>query len=371
MRSPALCSSSLLLILAASLLSACSRPAVDTTEVVRPVRVMEVALEGTESTESFAAQIEPRFSAQLSFQVGGKLVARLVDVGDRVKKGQVLARIDPQDLKLGVQAAQAGLDTATKEFQQARVDLDRFKALFEQNFISQAEFGRRTLAFEAAQSRYTQAKAQFSAQSNQNQYSELRAPNDGVIAQVLLDAGQVVAPGQPVLQWAQESAIQARIAVPERKVSGLSIGQQAKLVLWSGKEPLTAKIRDIAPLADPVTRTFAVLLDVNDPAHQVRLGMSATVHFNTEGQGQAFKLPIASLVASHTGAYVWVFDEQAGTVAKRVLTPYDVSDSTFLVKEGLKPGELVVTAGTHVLNEGQKVRRFIETQDLVKQAVKP
>ena len=226
-------------------------------------------------------------------------------------------------------------------------------------------------AFEAAQSRYTQAKAQFSAQSNQNQYSELRAPNDGVIAQVLLDAGQVVAPGQPVLQWAQESAIQARIAVPERKVSGLSIGQQAKLVLWSGKEPLTAKIRDIAPLADPVTRTFAVLLDVNDPAHQVRLGMSATVHFNTEGQGQAFKLPIASLVASHTGAYVWVFDEQAGTVAKRVLTPYDVSDSTFLVKEGLKPGELVVTAGTHVLNEGQKVRRFIETQDLVKQAVKP
>ena len=117
MRSPALCSSSLLLILAASLLSACSRPAVDTTEVVRPVRVMEVALEGTESTESFAAQIEPRFSAQLSFQVGGKLVARLVDVGDRVKKGQVLARIDPQDLKLGVQAAQAGLDTAAKEFQ--------------------------------------------------------------------------------------------------------------------------------------------------------------------------------------------------------------------------------------------------------------
>lgn len=351
-------------------LTACSRPDIDTSELIRPVRVVELSASATSSIESFAGQIQPRFDSSLSFQVGGKLIARSAEVGQRVKKGQVLAKIDPQDLRLAVQAAQAQLDAANLEFVQVQTDLERFKKLRAENFISQAELDRRQLALDAASSRLKQARAQFNVQSNQNQYGELRAPNDGVIARVFAEVGQVVAPGQAVVQWANENAVEVGIAVPESKVAELKPGQKARVELWSGEKALVAKIREISPLADPVTRAFEVHLDVDDPNRVARFGMSATVVFEHALQDQSFKLPITALVAEHTGAYVWVFDEANGVVNKRKVEPHDVSESAFLVKSGLKNGELIVTAGTHVLTEGQKVRRFIETKDLAPSAAK-
>jgi len=348
------------------LLAACSRGEIDTSEVIRPVRVMELQSSGSTFEESFPGQIEPRYQASLSFQVGGKLVSRLVDVGDRVKKGQVLAKLDPKDLGLALQAAQAQYDAAATEHAQLKTDLDRAKTLKQQNFISQAEFDRRQLALDAASSRLSQARAQLSTQSNQRQYGDLRAPNDGVISAVYAEAGQVMAPGQAVVQYANENEVQVSMAVPESRVADIQLGQTASVLLWSGKESLNAKVREVSPVADPVTRTFAVLLDVTDPGKSARFGMSATVQFSKAAQSNAFKLPISALVAEHTGAFVWVFDETQGVVNKRVVQPHDVSESDFLVKDGLKNGELIVTAGTHVLNEGQKVRRFIETSDLAK-----
>ncbi|HEY1058485.1 MAG TPA: efflux RND transporter periplasmic adaptor subunit [Limnobacter sp.] len=349
-------------------LTACSRSAPDTSEVIRPVRVMALKADGTESEDTFPAQIEPRYSASLSFQVGGRLIARLADVGDRVKKGQVLARVDPQDLKLALQAAQAQFAAANTEYLQNKTDLARFKTLREQNFISQAELDRRQLALDAAESRLTQARAQLNVQQNQAQYSELKAPNDGVISQVLLDAGQVVAPGQPVLQWANEKAVQVRMAVPEGRVKDIRDGQVAVVDLWSIRQQLKATVREVGPVADPITRTYPVYLDLTQSAPDARFGMSATVRFAARNPDVAFKLPVAALVAEATGAFVWVFDEAKGEVHRRPVKPYDVNETSFLVKDGLKDGELVVTAGTHTLSEGQKARRFIETADLAKKA---
>jgi membrane fusion protein, multidrug efflux system len=348
------------------LLAACSRPEIDTTEVIRPVRVMELQAGASTLEESFPGQIEPRYQARLSFQVGGKLTARLVDVGDKVTKGQVLAKIDPQDLSLALQAAQAQFDAATTEHAQLKTDLERAKTLKQQNFISQAELDRRQLAFDAASSRLSQARAQLSTQANQRQYGDLRAPGQGVISAVYAEAGQVLAPGQAVVEWADENDVQVSMAVPENRVSEIKTGQEARVQLWSGQQALNAKVREVSPVADPVTRTFAVLLDVTDPSRISRFGMSATVEFSKAAESTAFKLPISALVAEHTGAFVWVFDEEQGVVNKRVVQPYEVSESEFLVKDGLSNGELIVTAGTHVLNEGQKVRRFIETSDLSK-----
>ena len=348
------------------LLAACSRPEIDTSEVIRPVRVLALQAAGSTFEESFPGQIEPRIQARLSFQVGGKLTARLVEVGDKVKKGQVLAKIDPQDLSLALQAAQAQFDAAAAEQAQLKTDLERAKTLKQQNFVSQAELDRRQLALDAASSRLSQARAQLSTQANQRQYGDLRAPGSGVISSVYAEVGQVMAPGQAVVQWADENEVQVSMAVPESRVSDLKPGQEARVLLWSGKQALNAKVREVSPVADPVTRTFAVLLDVDDPLKLSRFGMSATVEFTKESKSNAFKLPISALVAEHTGAFVWVFDEQQGVVNKRVVQPYAVSESDFLVKEGLNNGDLIVTAGTHVLNEGQKVRRFVETSDLSK-----
>ncbi|HEX4856767.1 MAG TPA: efflux RND transporter periplasmic adaptor subunit, partial [Limnobacter sp.] len=295
-------------------LSACSRPEIDTSEIVRPVRVMQLRTAGSMSEDSFSGQLEPRLQANLSFQVGGKLVARLVDVGDQVVKGQVLARLDPQDLGLAVQAAQAQFDAASLEYAQLASDLERAKKLKQQNFISQAELDRRQLALDAAGSRVTQAKSQLNAQTNQRQYGELRAPNPGVVSKVFAEAGQVVPAGQPVVQWANENEVQVAIAVPESKVSDIRTGQPASVVLWSGQKTLNAKEREIAPLADPVTRTFAVLLDLEDTEKQGRFGMSATVKFSKPGQDGIFRLPVSALVAEPAGAFVWIFDEAKGVV---------------------------------------------------------
>lgn len=346
------------------LLVSCSRPEIDTSEIIRPVRVIELQSSGSTFQESFPGKIEPRFQADLSFQVGGKLINRLVDVGDRVEKGQVLAKLDPQDLGLALQAAQAQFDAAATEQAQLKTDLARAKTLKQQNFISQAELDRRQLALDAATSRLSQARAQLNVQSNQRQYGDLRAPGNGVISMVYAQAGQVVPAGQPVVQWANENEVQVSMAVPESRVADLKVGQDANVLLWSGKNALEAKVREISPVANPLTRTFDVLLDVNDSQKLSRFGMSATVQFSKAAQPNAFKLPISALVAEQTGAFVWIFDETQGVVSKRVVQPYAVSESDFLVKEGLNNGELIVTAGTHVLNDGQKVRRFIETSDL-------
>ncbi|HEX4879421.1 MAG TPA: efflux RND transporter periplasmic adaptor subunit [Limnobacter sp.] len=346
--------------LACLILAACSRPGIDTSELVRPVRVMALTPGEESRLESFPAQLEPRFQARLSFQVGGKLIERAVEVGDRVTKGQALARIDPQDLALGLRAAQAQLDAASAELAQAKTDLERAQALKGQNFVSQAEVDRRQLAFDAANSRLTQAQSQLNVQRNQSGYATLRAPEDGVISAVYLDAGQVLAPGQAVLAWAKESAVQAVFSVPEGRVKDIQPGMKGMLELWSGGKPIEAHVREVSPVADPLTRTYSVHMDLRAPGPEARFGMSATVHFTQAGDESSFALPISALVASHTGAYVWVFDEQQGVVNKRVVQPHNVSESAFLVKEGLRAGELVVTAGTHVLNEGQKVRRFIE-----------
>ncbi|HEX4918429.1 MAG TPA: efflux RND transporter periplasmic adaptor subunit [Limnobacter sp.] len=342
------------------ILAACSRPEIDTSEVIRPVRVMELSSGSAEQVESFPAQLEPRHQAKLSFQVGGKLLERSVDVGDRVSKGQALAQIDPQDLALSLRSAQAQLDAAIADLAQAKTDLERTKSLKSQNFVSQAELDRRQLAFDAASSRHAQAQAQLNVQRNQSAYATLRAPGDGVISAVYLDAGQVLAAGQAVLAWANESTVQATFAVPEGRVQGIKPGMKAQVALWSGGKVLEALVREVSPMADPLTRTYSVHADLVSPGPEVRFGMSATIQFSKVGDESSFSLPISALVAEHTGAYVWVFDEAQGVVNKRAVQPHDVSESSFLVNEGLKSGELVVIAGTHVLNEGQKVRRFIE-----------
>jgi len=348
------------------MLGACSRPDVDTTELIRPVRVMELKTSGSTFEESFSGQVQPRFHADLSFQVGGRLAKRSANVGDRVGKNEILATLDPVDLQQALQAAQAQLDAARAEQLQAKTDLDRAQSLRAQNFVSQAELDRRQLAFDAANSRLSQASAQFTLQRNQSQYGQLRAPNDGVVSAVYAEAGQVVGVGQPVLQWADERAVQVQIAVPESRVVDMKPGQEASVALWSVKDPLRANVREVSPVADPLTRTYAVYLDVQDPSKASRFGMSATVHFKKSAPSESFKLPITSLVAQRTGVFVWVFDETNGVVNKRVIQPFEVSESQFLVNEGLNSGELVVTAGTHVLNEGQRVRRFIEPGDLAK-----
>lgn len=348
----------------------CSKGNSNQSEIVRPVRVVEVKAQDAQFEESYPAQIEPRFQATLSFQVGGRLLQRQAEVGLRVKKGAVLARIDPQDLQLALSAAKAQFNVAQTEYTQSVTDLNRAKTLKGQNFVSQAELDRKQLAFEAASGRLAQAKSQLSLQSNQSAYGVLLAPGDGVISRVYAQTGQILSPGQAVVQWANDKSVQVRLAIPENKIDQYAVGRKATVRLWSQDSVLNAVVREVSPVADPSTRAYPVYLDLENVQGQARFGMSATVTFvrlQDTSQSPAYKLPGSALVGASKGTYVWVFDAAQGKVHRRSVVPIDVSENSFLVREGLKEGELVVTAGTHVLTEGQSVRRFVEPGDLGKQ----
>lgn len=342
----------------------CSRPQPDTSEVIRPVRVMQVLVGESKSMESYPAQVEPRFDSTLSFQVGGRLLERPAEVGNSVKEGQVLARLDPKDLRLALEAAQAQLQAAETEFSQTSTDLDRAKELKQQGFVSQAELDRRQLAFDAASSRLRQAKAQLSVQANQSRYGSLTSPRAGVITAVFAEVGQVLAPGQPVVSWADDKAVQVRISVPETRIDSYQAGRQSTVKLWSNDQELQASIREVSPVADPVTRTYSVYLDVLNPGPEVRFGMSATVLFSHSRGDERVKIPASSVVADGLGAFVWIFDEGQGVVVKQRIKATEVTADGVLIDKGLQGGELIVVAGTHLLNEGQKVKRFVEAGEI-------
>lgn len=325
---------------------------------------MEIQSAAASTEESYPAQVEARFNSALSFQVGGQLSKRDVDVGQEVKKGQVLAQLDPKDLKLALRSAQAQLNAAETEYKQTQTDLARAQELKDKGFVSQAQLDRQQLAFDAAQSRLAQARANYRVQANQNRYGSLLAPNDGVITAIYAEVGQVMSPGQPVVQWADQTAVQVKLAVPETRVSFFQEGMMARVKLWSKTEYLPAKVREVSPVADPITRTYQILLDLDAEQQDVRFGMSATVYFDKELSHQKPRVPVSAVVADGLGAFVWVFDESQGVVNKRRIAASEVVKEGVLIDKGLVDGDLVVTAGTHVLNEGQKVKRFIEAEDI-------
>jgi RND family efflux transporter MFP subunit len=202
-------------------------------------------------------------------------------------------------------------------------------------------------------------------QGNQARYARLLADADGVVLALEAEAGQVVAAGAPVVRLARDGAREVQFSVPEDKVQWVRAGQRAAVRLWSSQssstptEPLAAVVREVAAVADPVTRTFAVRAALPAQA-KVSLGATAFVQMeSSEGDAlPALALPTSALWRNAEGTSVWVFDPASSTVQPRVIQVQGLSDNEVLVQQGLKPGDEVVVAGVHVLSAGQKVQRF-------------
>jgi RND family efflux transporter MFP subunit len=355
-----------LLILVLSL-AACSRQA-PTEEAVRAVKLYKVDLQAVNSQQEYAADIRARTESRLGFRVGGKLVERPAEVGQTVKKGQLLARLDEEDLRSGAQAARAQLAAAVSQRDLAQADLRRFEALRQQGFVSGAEIERRQAVLRSAQSTLEQAQAQASVQDNQAAYARLVADADGVVVGVDAEPGQVVGAGSPVVRLARNGPRDAAFAVPEDKIRFLRVGQPAKVALWAASGnaagvTLDGKIREVAASADPVTRTYAVKVSL-EGADQPPLGATATVRLAPTSGAQpaaapaAIRLPTSALWQQGQGSAVWLFDAAAGVVRARSVRVAGMDGNEVLIADGLKPGEEVVSTGTHVLNDGQSVVRY-------------
>ena len=350
-----------LIPLAASLLLvACTKPA-PVAEPVRAVKVVTVGVQSMQSGLELAGEVRARVESQLGFRVGGKLLERQAEVGQRVKAGQVLARLDPQDYKLAAEAAKAQLAAAATNRDLAGADFKRYKELKDQNFISSAELERRDTTLKAAQAQFEQAQAQLSGQANQVGYATLMADVAGVITAVQAEPGQVVAAGTPVVRIAQDGARDVVFSVPEDKVAAIKMGAGMTVQLWPASTMLKGVVREVAASADPVTRTFLVKLALDAKEAPV---LGTTVSVLPQGLVHAgvpvIKLPTSALRQDGQSTAVWLLDGASMTVKLQPVTLAGADGNDAVITSGLAAGQVVVTAGVHVLNPGQKVKFYVD-----------
>jgi membrane fusion protein, multidrug efflux system len=250
------------------------------------VKTQMIAWGDDEQTNSYSGEVRGRFESQLAFQVGGKIIRRSVDIGSVVNRGNILMQIDPSDVEQGTYAAAAGLQAAESQFKLAKDNLDRFKALYDQKLMSQAEFDRYQNAYDSANALLRQAKAQYTHGSNQLNYCNLYADAAGVIAGVNAETGQVVAAGQPVVVLVKGREQEIEINVPENRLSDFNKVGQFIVTFWAlPGVSVQGRIREISPMADPVTRTYKARISLLNPPGTVKLGMTATVS-ETSGEGK-------------------------------------------------------------------------------------
>ena len=350
----------LTLVAATVLLSGCSRP-VPSEEPIRAVKVLTVGVEGMRAGGEFAGEVRARVESRLGFRVGGKIVRRQAELGQRVRAGDVLAQLDAQDLKLASDASKAQLAAAVTNRDLAAADYKRFKELRDQNFISGAELERRDANLKAAQGQVDQAQAQASGQGNQASYANLVADVSGVVTSVEAEPGQVVAAGTPVVRIAQDGPRDVVFAVPEDKFAFIKVGSAVEVRAWASKSSWQGVVREVAASTDPVTRTFAVKVSM-DAKDVLPLGTTVSVRPKALDRSsvQVVKLPTSALQHDGKATSVWVVDSTSMTVKMQPIQVATADGNEVVVGGGLEPGMLVVATGVHVLSPGQKVTIYKE-----------
>jgi membrane fusion protein, multidrug efflux system len=355
-----------------AVLAACSRPE-PAPEPVRAVRTLTVAADSAGGALEYAADVRARVESRLGFRVGGKMQSRSAEVGQRVVAGQALARLDGTDLKLGQDAALAATRAAQTQYDLAAAEYKRYKELRDQNFIGAMELDRREAALKAQKAQLEQAQAQANVQGNQAGYAVLTATAAGVITAVDAEAGAVLAAGTPVVRIAHDGARDVVFAVPEDSAArirallgkpaavkvkpwGAAMGPASATASAAVSTTFPATIREVAAAADPTTRTFLVKADIGTAALQ--LGQTATVLVDLPRQQGVTRLPLAAVMQQQGQNAVWLVDRASMTVKAQPVTVVGADGNSLVISGGLSPGQVVVTAGVHVLTPGQKVKFY-------------
>lgn len=336
-------------------LAGCGKPE-PAPEPVRSVKLVTVGVSAYGTQREYAAEVRAEVETRLGFRVGGKLQQRQAQAGQRVRAGELLAELDPQDLRLAADAVRAQVAAATTQRDLAAAELRRYTQLREQNFISGAELERRQAGFQAAQAQLDQVQAQLAVQGNQATYARLVAPAAGVVTAVEAEPGQVVATGTPVLRLALDGPRDAVFALPEDLLPTVRAGQPAQVRQWADGRLLAGRVREISAVADPATRTYSVKVRIDaDPPPP----LGATVYVTPQGQAQAaapvIKVPTTALRQEGPSTAVWVLDPATMTVRLQPVQVRRADHNEAVVESGLQPGMQVVSAGVHVLQPGQKV----------------
>jgi RND family efflux transporter MFP subunit len=323
---------------------------------IRPVRVVTVQERAAGETVTLTGTVQAQEDVNLAFRIGGQLLERNVNVGDQVRTGQVVARLDPSTLRDAVQGARANLAAAMARLVDARNEVQRLEPLLPQGFVSRQMFDRAVEARNAAQAMVDAAEAQVSAAETQLSYADLLADGPGVVTARGAEPGEVVAAGRTIVRLAREGGRDAVFDFPAR-VKDQARADGDVLVALSTNPEVKAhgRIREVSPEADPVTRTFQVRVGLSDPPTALRLGSTVTGTIELGG-GTGMTVPAAALTSSQGDPAVWVMDPDAGTVNLRAVEVAGFELDRVLIAHGLSDGELVVTAGVKTLRPNQRVR---------------
>jgi len=345
-----------LALLLAAALAGCQEATSQTTTPPRPVQVTEVAFAPEHGARDFVGVVRPRYEADLAFRVGGKVIARTVNVGDVVKAGAVLARLDPQDLRLELERAEAELAAARSNLAQTRSDEARYETLAARGYASTAELERKKAARAEGEGRLQKATRALDLARNQLQYADLVAEADGVVTAAPIEPGQVVSAGQAIVRVARLDEKEALVALPETWLADAQRAE-ATVKLWSDPDRVfRARLRELSPQAEAATRTYAARFTIADADEAVALGMTATVTLTRPGAARLAALPLSAILNQGTGPSVFVVDPATGALELRPVEVESFTHDAALVKAGLESGERVVTLGVHKLQAGLQVR---------------
>ena len=321
-------------------LAACGKPEV-AGEAARPVLTQVIAVAHDDEATIYSGEVRSRYEIPLSFRIPGKIIARPVDNGRLVRPGEELARLDPGDSALALRAAEATLE-------QARAERLRYRQLRQKNFISASALEARETAFRTAQ-------AQADLARNQTTYTVLSAEQSGVIGAIAAEVGQVVSAGQMVMRLARPETLEVAIAIPESRVPALRLQQPAEVTLWADTQArYAAALRELSPVADPVTRTYAARVAIRQADQRLRLGMTASVRFRAAVADARLSVPLSAIFQQDGQPAVWV----VGADQRVALRPVRVAayrETHALLDGGLRRGERIVVAGVHKLTAGETI----------------
>ncbi|MEW6307186.1 MAG: efflux RND transporter periplasmic adaptor subunit, partial [Verrucomicrobiota bacterium] len=333
------------------LASGCSKPAVNDPRLQPPrVQVFEAQTAGANS-RTFTGIVEARVQSDLGFRVGGKILERSVNMGQRVQKGQILMRLDPVDLKLSFAAQQANVEAARAKYTQTKADEARFAALVKSGAVSRLEYDQARAALDSAKALLEAAEAQATVSNNFSEYAVLEADADGVIVRTLSEPGQVVAAGQTVIQLAHDGPREALINLPEGVRPDL--GTTASARLYGQDQAYRARLRELSDAADAASRTFAARYVLEGEAASAPLGSTVTIELITQQSSgnSSVRVPVGAVHDRGNGPGVWIVDGKS-EVKFRSVTITSIGQEHVVVSSGVGAGEKVVALGAHLLHEG-------------------
>jgi RND family efflux transporter MFP subunit len=321
----------------------------------RPVLVAEVHYEAESPARSFVGTIKPRIETDMGFRVPGKVAKRLVEVGDTVEVGQPLATLDEIDLRLQAEQAVAEFTAATGVLGQAAAAETRAKDLRVKGWTTDAQLDQAKAAADEARARLDRADRSVELTKNSLSYAKLVADTRGVVTATLIDAGQVVASGQTAIRVARFAEKEAVVAIPETLLGRAKDGT-ASVTLWSEPDrKYAAKLREVAPSADPATRTYLAKFSLPDAGEQVSLGMTATLTLADPATTRVARLPLSALFSEGGDPSLYIVDDK-GEVSLKPVVVKSYETNNVVISGGVEEGAKVVVLGVQKLDPAQKVR---------------